>query len=73
MTEPADLTAETMRLPVSATQAQLLMRDLPAPDGPTITHTVTVGPHVVPGRWVVTAVNYDQAGHGSVLLTRQEA
>lgn len=68
----ADLTSETMRLPVSATQAQLLVHDLPVPGGPTVTHMVTLGPYAVPGRWVVTAVNYDHDGHGSVQLTKAQ-
>lgn len=73
MSEPVNLTGETMRLPVSAEQAQTLAHDLFVnPDRLTVTHTVTVGPHVVPGRWVVSAVNYDSDGHGSVLLTRME-
>ena len=67
------LTGETITVKVTPGQYEVLLRDAGDPVAPTVTHTLTVGPHVVPGVWVVTSGRGSSDGHREITLTKAEA
>lgn len=48
-------TGETIEIPVSANQYDLLSRDLVKYGAAPVTHRIAVGPHYLPGSWAVVA------------------
>lgn len=49
----AGVTDQTITLPVSAGQYSILEHDRVRPGAPRVTHKIALGPHYLPGTWVV--------------------
>lgn len=61
----------TVTVPVSAGQYDRLIADI-APDSPTVTHKMAVGPFYLPGSWKVVSGQGSSLGWQTITLERIE-